>query len=51
MAVEAAGVGIGALVAQDIDEDAIPAFAMEALYGLAEDMFIVHAFVPLIRPL
>ena len=42
MAVEAARIGEGALVAQDVDEDAIAALAMEPVDRLRKDVLVVH---------
>src|SRR3546814_6316156 len=42
MAVEATGVGEGALVAQDVDEHPIATFAMAPVDRLREDMLVVH---------
>jgi hypothetical protein len=39
---EAARVGEGALVAQDVDEHAVPAFGVQTLDSLVEDLVVVH---------
>ena len=42
MAVEAASVRESALVAQDIDEHAVTAFAVKPVDRLREDMLVIH---------
>ena len=42
MAVEAAGVGIGPAIAQDVDEHAIATFFMEPVDRLRKDVLVVH---------
>jgi hypothetical protein len=39
---EAARVGVRALVAQDVDEDAVAAFGVKPLDRLVEDVFVVQ---------
>jgi len=41
-----AGVGERPLVAQDVDEDAIAPFAMQAVDGLVEDLVVVQRTCP-----
>ncbi len=51
MAVEAARIGIRALVAQDVDEDAVAAFSVKAVDRLVEDLVVIHRrIMPLSAP-
>jgi hypothetical protein len=43
---EAAGVGERALVAQDVDEDAITPLVVKALDSLVEDLIVVQGVAP-----
>src|SRR3546814_6111274 len=47
---KAARVGIGALVAQNVDEDAIPAFLVEAVDGPCENIVVIHYAAPRVVP-
>src|SRR3546814_6750008 len=47
---EAACVGEGALVAQDVDEDAVATFLMEAVDGPGENIVVVHYAAPRVVP-
>jgi hypothetical protein len=47
--VETARVGIGALVAHDVDEDAVTAFLVEPVNRLVENLIVVHTRLFVLR--
>ena len=49
MAVEAAGVGIGTLVAQDVDEHPVPPFGMKPVDRLVENLVVIQRIFRALR--
>ena len=50
VAAEAMGVGVGALVADDVDEDAVAAFVVKPVDRRLEDLVVVHCCPALAWP-